>query len=446
MKTKTRNFEFKSILFESERIGSAPGTKGVEMKHVVTDIDIFESLERSYITAKMLLNDERRFIERLDIIGGERITITLVTTKESEIKREIVKKFYIAKVLNNLKPTDDSQSVLLHLVEDIGYISNLHNVNRFYNGKCSEIIQKLCEEFLEKELAFDNTDVQIIKAIIPNLTPLDASRWLKNRATTIDGYPFYFYSTLIGDKIAFKDLGTLYNHEALNKELSYRFGGITALSPDTVYSGRTINGFRQENSEDLLRLQNKGLIGGKHKYINSGSIEADCNINHDFDIVEDVLAPMINRGDLGEYNNPLYSNEYLHNNKPFNEYSSRTITQLGGSNSYRTTKSNVGYDLSYSENYDVAGYKLSSIARATNNILLKSPITVAVDGSEFINGNIHSTIGNKIHLEFLASSKNEKGIDNKLSGEYLIYESRHLFKVEKHDLILTCAKLGNMKQ
>ncbi len=170
MKTKTRNFEFKSILFESERIGSAPGTKGVEMKHVVTDIDIFESLERSYITAKMLLNDERRFIERLDIIGGERITITLVTTKESEVKREIVKKFYIAKVLNNLKPTDDSQSVLLHLVEDIGYISNLYNVNRFYNGKCSEIIQKLCEEFLEKELAFDDTDIQIIKTIIPNLT------------------------------------------------------------------------------------------------------------------------------------------------------------------------------------------------------------------------------------------------------------------------------------
>jgi len=80
-----------------------------------------------------------------------------------------------------------------------------------------------------------------------------------------------------------------------------------------------------------------------------------------------------------------------------------------------------------------------------NHILRKSPLTFAVDGLDFIDGNTHFTIGNNIDIEFLAPliDHQDQRIDTKRSGRYLIYSAKHLFKKEKYDLIMTGVKMGN---
>ena len=74
--------------------------------------------------------------------------------------------------------------------------------------------------------------------------------------------------------------------------------------------------------------------------------------------------------------------------------------------------------------------------------------TDANPGDYFIDGNKHSTIGNQLRCRFQhsnpeipMSSKNEW--DTKLSGDYLIYRTRHIIKKERYDMAHTMVKMGS---
>ena len=57
-----------------------------------------------------------------------------------------------------------------------------------------------------------------MKLIVPNMTPLDAMSWIKNRVTTKDGYPFYLYSSIVKDELQFNDLKTMMEEPPWNKK------------------------------------------------------------------------------------------------------------------------------------------------------------------------------------------------------------------------------------
>ena len=83
-----------------------------------------------------------------------------------------------------------------------------------------------------------------------------------------------------------------------------------------------------------------------------------------------------------------------------------------------------------------------------DNLLKKSAITINVNGIDFIDGDKHSTIGNQLRCRFQHSnpeipfsSRNEW--DTKLSGDYLIYRTRHVIKRERYDMAHTMVKIGS---
>ena len=84
-----------------------------------------------------------------------------------------------------------------------------------------------------------------------------------------------------------------------------------------------------------------------------------------------------------------------------------------------------------------------------DDILKRAPLTMIVDGINFIDGDKHSTIGNNIAVEFIKSTadrdKASSQIDTRRSGNYLIFACRHMFKKEKYEVSLSCVKMGNLK-
>ena len=67
---------------------------------------------------------------------------------------------------------------------------------------------------------------------------------------------------------------------------------------------------------------------------------------------------------------------------------------------------------------------------------------------DFIDGNKHSTIGNQLRCRFQHSNPeipigNRSDWDTKLSGDYLIYRTRHIIKRERYDMAHTMVKLGS---
>ena len=435
------DYSLESIFIESERLN-----KSVEAKHSVSDLDIYEHLDKPYLTATLTLLDTANIYAQMDLLGAEYVTVKVKSSREGA--STITKRFVITKIIASQKASENSDLLIIHLIEDVAYHSNILNVNQSFSGNAYEIIQKISENFLDnREVVLGNRQPkQSMKLIVPNMNPLEAMIWVKNRAKTTEGLPYYVFSTLTDDNFWFVDLGTMIEEPVINTKTPYRYSSTGATTTDPNAKRRVINSYTQRNIEDLYSIIEKGLIGGGYEFIDL--LSNDIKTFH-HDITKDILQPLIDLG-IVQRNQPnvTYSADYTLNEKPFNEYNSRHISRIGGNQAFRTNEFGA-YTTSYGESYDLADYKLYVMADAMDQLIKKVPMTIDVPGIDFIDGDKNSTIGCTVRLEFPINLPNVAAdipqVDVKKSGDYLIFGARHKFKVEKYDLSLSCLKLANYK-
>ena len=436
---KASDFTFENILMESTSLG-----KSVQLKYITTDVEIFEHMDKPYLTGFLTIVDTNNVIAQSDIRGGESITITIKSTREGA--KPFTNKFYISKIVTTQKASSTSETHILHLIEDIAYISNLQNVNRSYRGKVETILSKIADDYLGRELVFgNNSSVQSMKLIVPNMHPIEAMAWIKNAASTIDGYPFYMFSSLFSDNLSFVDLETMLNSTPANKEFPYVYSEGSSRSLDPDVKRRIISSFQIKDTEDLYSIINKGLIGGRYEYID---LLTNRRKSFKYDIKNDLLIPLKNKNILPLLQDEFNYYPYVLEDKEFNQYESRNITNIGGTNAYRTSDDFVDV-LSMNEENLLSNYKLNVISDSMDALFKKSPISIDITGADFIAGSNSTVVGLSIKLQFpiVIPEVDESimKIDTKKSGDYLIFAAKHMFKAEKYDLSLSCLKLSSMR-
>ena len=430
------SFVYEKILLETDRFST-----GVDLAAVTTDLDIYEHLDKPYLTAYLTFVDTKGIFTGIDILGGEKITVSFRSTRDDgEDIQTITKKFYLDRVVAVERANSNTEMIGLHLIEDLAFISNLLNVNQSYTGVCREIIQKISNDFLNKEVVTLGNDYQdLFKVIIPNLNPLEAMCWIKNKATTKNGYPFYLYSSLYSDNLRFHDLGSMLQETVINPNVPFSYWEAQSQSDNPIVARRTIKSFSYMNTESLFSIIKNGNIGAEYNYINTYYNKVN---QIKFDVVKDLFTNLLESGLQANQKNVQYSPLFKHNEKSLNQLQSRRITQIGGSGAYISD----GYNRSYGEEFNDYNYKVKITARAMMDFLKKSPMNIVIDGADFINGDQNSTLGKSLRISFLTSgdpSKNEIKLDSKKSGDYIIYATRHMFKKEKYDISLSCVKLAN---
>jgi len=429
------DYIFDSIILESERMDFE-----IDLSRATTDVEIFESLDRPYLTGTLVLGDNNNLIQGVDILGGEKVTITIVGTHSTSEK--IKKTFYIDEIMFSRKGGDHTEVAGFHLIEDICYISNLYNISKYYDDTSFNIIEKIAKEYLGKEIATKTTPKESNTVIIPNMEPLTAMKWIVGGMSTNEGYPFYLFSTLAADKLGLYDLGTLISNQSINDDFPFRNWQAAANSDNFKVGQRAIKDYRFEKSENLYKLINLGFFGAEYEFLDTLTNKKN---NTTLDIIKDLIKPLATSLLPRDQRNPTLTPAFKHEGKSFNEYKSVKKVSIGGSNAFRTA---TQFKTSYSENKTTAGYKAGVIADAMHNILQKTPLTIVVNGLEFLATPGHHTIGNNVTIEFLRSqvntTSNDDHLDTKKSGKYLIYATKHMFKKEKYDVQITGVKLANM--
>lgn len=428
------NYYLKSVLLDSERMVSP-----VELRNVVTDIDIYEHIEKPYLTAKLIFSDTAEVISSNDLLGGETILIVLQSNRKDT--REIRKTFYIQRIENAIKVNDSTEVVVLKLIEDIGYISNVLNVNKSYTGNTPEIISKISYDYLNKIVNLeDDIDLEPYKVIIPNLDPLSAMSWLKNSTNNNSGYPYFLYSSLVSDALYFRNLGNILTQTSMNPFRPYTYWQSASQSSDPDVQRRTIKEYSLIKNEDLFSIIKHGSVGARYTFLNTLSNTAK---RFDFNVKKDVFDKLVETLP-NDQNRMHFSNAYKYNEKSFNEYQSRKITQICGSGVFNNGSQNFR---SLHEETLADNYKRKMISKSMLHFLLKNPLNIIVNGVDFIDGEANTTIGNLLYIEFLTNKvdvKNQRRLrDAKRSGDYLIYGARHTFKSEGYDLSLSCVKIAN---
>lgn len=426
----TDSVEFESVILETDLLPNNP----VEITSIVTHLDIFENLEKPYLTASLAVGDSEDILSSLSISGGEKIHITLKSTRLDT--KSVSKTFYIDKVIASNKTSESAEFFVFHLLEDIAYQSTLQNVNKSYSGEPAKILRKISTEFFKDKEIESTVAAQKIKVIVPNLTPIETMTWIRNRSCTSNGYPFYLVSTLVGDKLSFVDLETLLNEDAVN-DVPFTYGISLKDNTDHIDTSnrRVILDYKMGDTENLISLIRKGLVGAEYKFLNPTDNEENT---FQFDVQKDVVEPMAKSfPKINE--SPPFTDKFNLRGTPFNKYNSRIIAQVGTTEPYEN-------DNSYLESKDPANYKLNVINRSIDNMIKKNPMSIVINGLDFLDGTSHHTVGRKIAIRFLRNVPAENTdyhFDNKKSGDFLIFSAKHSITNGDYVLALTCVKLDN---
>lgn len=433
------DYVIESAVFSTDR---STGANSYNIARLITDLEIYEHIDKPYLTGKVLFVDSHAIIENIDFQGGEKLTITIKPLAGTDVL-PIVKTFYTQKILSSVKVNDTMQSVGLYLVEDIAFISNVYNVNKSYTGSPKNIIQSISLKYLSRDIySSEETYQGKMKVIVPNMHPIEAMSWIKDKSTTSDGLPYYLYSVLGDNKLRFYDLGTMLRQSPMNAKNPFVYW----QSASQVASGDkhlTIQSFEYNNTDDLLSLIRGGMIGAKYSFYDTST---GTPKEIEFDVDNDVFKTLVNKDYLNKNQNRYnYGPGYKVNEKKLSQHNSIDFTRISSAGVYK----NVGDFKTINEELDEAAYKKRIVGNTIKHFMTKTPITIQVRGAHFIDrtpGRENLTLGNTIRV-LIAESVNDLGrrteYDKKKSGDYIIYAARHIFTKERYDAKLLCTKLAS---
>jgi hypothetical protein len=442
----TKNQELETIFkFDVLEITASwdPEVK-IDMKTIVSDLDIFEHLDKPWMTGLIAFEDTSDILSGIGLGTNDRVEVKISRT-EDPIGVFCHKFFRIDKIVEKINQglNENTQVVLLHLIEEVWYESNAINVNKSYEGKPGQIIKSISESFLTDRTVIDyNTTVQDMKVIVPNMTPLEAISWIKNRATTEKGYPLFVYSAMpvssATDFFWCMDLEFMLNLEPWTEDAPFNNFASSQTSRGRSQR-RTIKAYEHKSSEDLNPLIKQGLIGARHQFIDVTDMHVEkVDYNHETDINELLTE----RGMKGR--GVLPSHFSVHDKKltematKDKTLGNRVITTIGGTEAYKGTHT-------IDERDKKSSYKHKPLSAAFKTLLSYDTLVAVVDGYDFTIPNHLNTIGRVMSFLFMSTQSNPETLreqfDKQKTGNYLIYAAKHSFKSEGYDVTLTAVKL-----
>ena len=424
------------LIIERATITAGDGVQKFDIARSITDIEIYEHIDKPYLTGAVVFLDPMGVLDKVKFQGLEEFYLTLKFPDGN--KPSISRKFIIDRIIDTTKNNDNSELVTFHIIEEVGFISSFLNVNKAYSGTSREILEKIINEnFSEVKLSkVDEDEAKYnMMVVVPNMTPLEAANWIKDRTTSSYGTPYYLFTVLAQPGyMHFLPLSTLISAPVSDtREYTYSQSTTASSSTSTDAAAKyyNINAYNSQLLE-ISKLIDAGLISSTHGYWDTSS---GYDASQSFSIENTMgLVPGFDR------NNFKFKNQYIHNNKRLNTIGSRKHYSIHSSYPYPDN-----YSFRELENLNRA-----MTSKALRSILTTGAIDISVSGRNFTTLGVNRSIGNMIKLRFLnnqtpTTSTNLSDLTDKVkSGKHLIYAAKHIIRKERYDVTLTCVKLENL--
>jgi len=418
-------------------------TNRVDIAKIITDISIHEHIAKPYLTAHIQFLDQENLLQDLDFQGGEKLTLTLVHSENRTDGYTITKEFLIDYTTKVMKTDERNETVMIHCTEYHVFESSVQNISRAYTGSPTQMIKKIMNQYLNKNTEIAGIDnINNLKVIIPNLHPIEACEWLKNKAQSSFGLPYYFYSALGVDNLILKDLGSILEQTPINIGTPYVYAPSVHSTGEGIQKYYAIDKFSIEKTDNLSKLIRQGLVGAEHQFIDTLT---NTTKKVDFRVDDDAFRPLVENNMLGGNNTKfIYGPDYAVKDVKISNYNSKVVSQISTTGAYQN---NTNSFKSYNDEVTASDHKKTIVSKSMENFLGKSPISITVNGREFLTGDANYTIGQIIRIIFLDNTQ-EIGeqraiIDKKKSGDYIICGALHVIKYERFDTVLLCGKLAS---
>jgi hypothetical protein len=426
-------------IIRSDRLGES-----IDISSVISQFTIYEHIEKPYLTMSMSFVDQSNIIQLIDMQGGEKLSIALKQTEEIENGKEIKKDFLIEKIQKSIKVEERNELVIIHCVEYHMFESSAQNVNKSFSGAPSNIIKTLITNYLSKSIVIDGNDsIENMKVIIPNLHPVEAASWLKNKVTTPTGMPFFLFSALGVENLVLRDFQKMLEQTVSNINHPYIYA--SSMSNNSgINKYYNILEYKYESADDLMKLLRRGLVGASYNFYDvHRGVQNIKHFNVD-NVFQGLLAQNLLGGNNSRYS---YGPDYKIKDKKLANYDSKVITKISSIGAYRGNQYTADFRSLSDET--LGGDPIKHInSKAIKGFLAKQPLSITVKGREFFTGDNNYTLGKTIRVIFLDTDTSDTSSgpskDLKKSGDYIIIGAKHSFANEMRTSELICGKIASL--
>jgi hypothetical protein len=420
----------------------------VNVKNIMTELNIYESIFKSAVTGSLVLTDATNQIARMQLQGLERVSFHLKTPGVAYGREDVVdateetgEPFYIYKISDRKQATPGLVHYTLHFASR-EFMRNMRTkVSQAYDGKYDRAVIDIMKDksYLDsrKKLHYEPTG-NANKIVIPNLPPLDAINMIAKRSISdkSNNVGYYFYETTTG--YYFRSWASMITSQ----------GNFTRPQRQDFY-------YQPLKMNDHSNATNQSQVERGYE-----SVEEYQFVNNFHDVVANTT--------LGTYGHRVISHNLFDKSYDINDYHYHNeynkTPHTDGNDKYPVMDSTVDYDKKKISDYaesrvslqvttpflhdkEVGNYGLEPLQDSLktgqqvsqgNQVMLGTALKLTVKGQSYLQpGNLI-----RFHLKDVNAdnNSNDNPVDPYYSGNYVITKIRHIVHLEDYKMILECAK------
>ena len=434
-----------SAVISSDRFKSID----VDVAESIIELVLFENLERPYVTGQIAILDNSSMFDEIRFSGTERIAISLgaeITGKETQASRN----FIMSSIENVVKANDAGTSsvYIFTLIDEHAILSKAKKISRTVKGSLEDEIQRICAVDLNKEVdvsycyeggAADKLIASTqsnFKAIIPYLHPLEACEWLRDRATTRSGCPFFLYASIHDNRIRLGNLDVMLRQDAFNGNQPYTYSPASVQeAEDQTFSEKTskIQTMRTAKMQNTMTQLMSGGIGSLYNNTNISTGRTTSNHFSIQKLLEDLIEDEVISS---EKEQNVYNEDFTIDEENLHNYNAKVFHTISSTGTY-------GHFKSIHDELEPTKFLTKIKNISIRNMLYKNMFEVTVPGAGFMIA--RASVGDIVRIDVLSddidASTTGNNFDALRSGDFMVYNVRHTFKDTRHDVAMTVCKL-----
>ena len=382
----------------------------VEIKDLVQDVKIHESLNRSSIIVEIFVNDAANLIFHMKLAGNEKVSLLISRLEPGDIIKEFSLLLNITDITNFAETSPSSQSYTLICMSKHVYLDKEKLLNIPFDNTANILIKNIVNKNLKSEIDVRASTKNSMTGIYPNISPLNAISWLL-RNSFDDNTEVYFYESASEGLI-------LTSHKQLMSQNLYEEYNRIPFNTQTTFNSQPGEVFKEERLK-IIKFQSS-LNLSKLDKVESGAFGSSLNT---IDIATKTVDNTL------DYSYKFDKNKSLNDVAPINNkmtIGDKKLNEWKKYKQYYVSKNSLAFGNKKNYHEPVSKTLLESTSRFQNLDTTKLKMIIPGD-FDITPGKIISIIAPLQADVTFELAEGEQFIDGFVTGKYLVSTITHHF-------------------
>lgn len=434
----------------------------LDVAAAIMELVLFESIDKPYCTGQVAIAVNDAFVDEFNFMGTERLELQIASQDsrgDTPDTSSLSGRTFVMTSMESVIKSNEEGTASIYvftLIDEHAIASKLKKISRTIGKGIPlevEILRLVAE--LGKGCAIETSKTKQginWKGYIPYLNPLEAAEWLRDRASTETEMPLFLYSSMHRDELVLSSLDVMMAKPSFNadKKRHYFYSGADTQKReyedppssnlrDVSEKERSVKTFRAAKMQNQFNMvMQRGATGCLLATTNINGEPSGAYIQAKHHPITRTIGLMetagVTRGGEQNVYDPAFN---VRGAGTMHDNDAAIIHQIFSENEYTKDWKSIHFERDIDKHLS----KLSTTAMMA--MLYKNAFEVTIDGSLLLKEK--KGVGDVVSIDITSDYLNieeKKTLDKLKSGDFLILNTRHTFRVPNHNVVLTVSKLS----